>query len=90
MKRIRGIISNNDRITISAVQGMIHFYYQSSKTNDREYLFSQKFSKSVNCYFGGQGKTIRELYSFHKWSNHKLSNVLTRIPIEIDYFMREN
>ena len=90
MRKIKANVKNNDRITINYEPGYIHFYYQTSAQNRKEYLYSMDFSGSVFAYFRHNGITISEMYKFNDWHNPKLAKVMERLPKAIDYALKES
>lgn len=91
MKKIQANVKNGDRIIVDKSKNALHFYYQyaSCRGRQKQYLFSQKFSLSVYKYFGCKGRTLGEIYDFNKWGNPKLTKTITRLPIWIEYVLKE-
>lgn len=75
MKKLHSTVNENDRITIefNKNDNTITYFLEESKSRKRTKLVTlyQK-SPSIREYFGGKGKTIRELYDFNRWNNKKL------------------
>ena len=102
MKKINNsLVNQKDRIVCVTVTGAHKFYYQPSKSKERLYLFTtEDFSGSVFAYFrdngrcmGGRGfsLTINELYEDRKmYRNPKIGKIFDRLPVMIDYVLREN
>ena len=102
MKKINNsLVNQKDRIVCVTVTGAHKFYYQPSKSKERLYLFTtEDFSGSVFAYFrdngrcmGGRGfsLTINELYEDRNmYRNPKIGKIFDRLPVMIDYVLREN
>ena len=73
MRKIKANVKNNDRITINYEPGYIHFYYQTSAQNRKEYLYSMDFSGSVFAYLD-----IMEL-QFQKCTN-SMTGIIQNLP----------
>lgn len=80
MKRFRAVVNNNDRIVINIKDyNTIEYKLIEARTGKECHLKDIEFSLSVKKYFGGRGKTIRELYAFDQWHNKKLEKEISRI-----------
>ena len=99
MKRIHEKHSNKDRIICVSIPGCQQFYYQKAGSSDRAYLFETDYSGSVFAFFRDKGRnlagrgfslTIKELYEVHDYHNVKLTHTLERIPVWIDYILKED
>lgn len=82
----------------AAKQGTHKFYYKLAGSKERTLLFASDFSPSVLDYFRSKGRetdeneyeiTLRELYAFKNFRNHKLSKLMERIPMMIEYVIHE-
>lgn len=99
MKKINANINQKDRVICVTVNGGHEFYYQPARSNERILLFTRdEFSGSVFSFFRDNGRnlsgrgyslTIKELYEFRKFKNPKLTRVIERIPVMIEYVLRE-
>lgn len=99
MKKIKASFDQKDRIVCVTNQGCHEFYYQPVGSKKRILLFmTNEFSGSVFAYFREKGRningrglslTLRELYEFKRFYNVKLTTVINRIPVMIDYVLRE-
>ncbi len=99
MKKIKASFDQKDRIVCVTNQGCHEFYYQPVGSKERILLFmTDEFSGSVFAYFRDKGRnmngkgfslTIRELYEFKRFHNIKLTNIINRTPVMIDYVLRE-
>lgn len=99
MKKIKASFDQKDRIVCVTNQDCHEFYYQPVGSKKRILLFmTDEFSGSVFAYFRDKGRsingrgfslTLRELYEFRHFYNVKLTTVITRIPVMIDYVLRE-
>ncbi len=99
MKKIRANFNQKDRVVCITNQGYHEFFYQPVGSRERILLFvTDEFSGSVWTYFRDKGRnvsgrgfslTISELYEFKHFHNVKLTNVINRIPVMIDYVLRE-
>ena len=100
MKKIKSQVNLKDRIVCVTVTGAHKFYYQSSKSKERLYLFTtEDFSGSVFAYFRDNGRcmgdcgfslTIKELYEDRKmYRNSRIGKIFDRLPGMIDYVLRE-
>lgn len=99
MKKIKASFDQKDRIVCVTNQGCHEFYYQPVGSKKRILLFmTDEFSGSVFAYFREKGRningrefslTLRELYEFKRFYNVKLTTVINRIPVMIDYVLRE-
>ena len=78
----------NDRVLARSGPDVLHFYYKGAARKE-EYLFTTPYSPSVYAYFGGQGKTVRQIYGFREWHNTRLSKTVSRIPSAVKYAMIE-
>ena len=91
---------NKDRIICVSESGKHKFYYHPVGTKDRLWLFNTKnFSRSVFIFFRKHGRcldgigfsiTIKELYEVGNNHNAKISKILERIPVQVEYVIREN
>lgn len=81
MKKNRVNVNESDRIMIEQMDyDTIQYVYVEARTGKKQLLGDPIcFSLSVKHYFGGQGRTIRQLYDFHEWHNKKLQTELKRI-----------
>lgn len=83
MKRISANVnvSLNDRIVCDQINhNTLQYWYVETRSGNRYPLGEPfAFSPSVKNYFGGLGKTFRELYSFKEWHNERLITELKRI-----------
>lgn len=99
MKKINMKHDNKDRIICVTENGKHKFYFQSVGTKERLWLFDTKdFSGSVFAFFRKYGRnlenigfsmTLRELYAAGNGHNVKINKVLDRIPVQVDYVLRE-
>lgn len=99
MRKINAKYDNSDRVVCVSIPGKHEFYYQPASTRERIWLFDTKdFSGSIFDYFRDKGRnmndrgfslTIKELYEFKKYRDHKLATVMKRIPGQIEYVIRE-
>lgn len=99
MKKIKASFDQKDRVVCVTNQGCHEFYYQPVESGERILLFvTDEFSGSVWTYFRDRGRnvngrgfslTIRELYEFKRFDNVKLTTVINRIPVMINYVLRE-
>lgn len=98
MKKINAKFSQKDRVICVTEQGTHKFYYKPADSKERTLLFATDFSRSVLDYFRNKGRstdnngyeiTLRELYAFKDFHNHKLSKLMERIPGMIEYVIRE-
>ena len=99
MKKIKASFDQKDRVVCVTEQGYHEFYYQPVGSKTRILLFvTDEFSGSVWAYFRDRGRnmggrgfslTIRELYDFKLYHNAKLTRIINRIPVMIDYVLRE-
>lgn len=99
MKKIKAMFDKNDRIICISVPGKHQFFYQSARTNERIWLFDTKdYSGSIFDYFRTKGRnmsdrgfslTIKELYEFKEYHNHKLAMLMERISGQVEYVIRE-
>lgn len=100
MKKINKKHDDKDRIICVTEPGTHKFYYQPVGTKDRIWLFNTKsFSGSVFAFFrkygrcldgNGFGMTIKELYEIGKGHNVKINKILDRIPVMVEFVLREN
>lgn len=90
--------SNKDRIFYVNIPDKQVFYYQTVGSRDRKYLFMSDYSPSVFKYFKSKGRrlpdsgfylTIGDLYRFHKYHNKKPTHTLERVPLWVDFVLRE-
>lgn len=81
MRKIRAAVEESDRIVISIIDfTKIQYSLVEARTGRKHDLGEPvKFSLSVKNFFGVNGKTIRELYSFSRWYNPKLKKEMDRI-----------
>ena len=99
MKKIKMQFNQKDRVIIRNVHDGHEFYYQPVDSKISMYLFRiDNFSGSISEYFRNRGRslgngsysmTIKELYTFKKFDNPKLTNTIKRIPMMIDYVLTE-
>ena len=98
MKKINANFSQKDRVICVTEQDTHKFYYKPASSKERTLLFATDFSRSVLDYFRNKGRsthnngyeiTLRELYAFKDFRNHKLSKLMERIPGMIEYVIRE-
>lgn len=98
MKKINAKFSQKDRVICVTEQGTHKFYYKPADSKERTLLFATDFSRSVLDYFRNKGRstdnngyeiTLRELYAFKDFRNHKLSKLMERIPLMIKYVIHE-
>ena len=99
MKKIKASFDQKDRVVCVTDQGYHKFFYQPVGSKERILLFvTNEFSGSVFAYFRDKGRnmngrgfslTIRELYEYKRFRNVKLTTVINRIPVMIDYVLRE-
>lgn len=98
MKKINAKFSQKDRVICVTEQGTHKFYYKPADSKERTLLFVNDFSRSVLDYFRNKGRTtngngyevtLRELYAFKDFRNHKLSKLMERIPLMIKYVIHE-
>ena len=99
MKKIKASFDQKDRIVCVTNQGCHEFYYQPVGSKKRILLFTtDEFSGSVFAYFRNKGRnmsdigfslTIKELYEFKKYRDHKLATVMKRIPGQVECVIRE-
>ena len=99
MRKINAKYDNSDRVVCVSIPGKHEFYYQPADTRERIWLFDTKdFSGSIFDYFRDKGRnmndrgfslTIKELYEFKKYYDHKLATVMKRIPGQVEYAIRE-
>ena len=98
MKKINAKFSQKDRVICVTEQGTHKFYYKPADSKERTLLFANDFSRSVLDYFRNKGRatdgngyeiTLRELYAFKDFRNHKLSKLMERIPLMIKYVIHE-
>ena len=89
--------NNKDRIVCVTVLGRHEFYYQPVATGERIWLFGVPFSGSVWTYFRTKGRnlqgrgfslTVKELYQFKDYKNPKLTHIMERIPVLINYTLK--
>lgn len=83
MKKIiaKANVNMNDRIVCDQINHKtLQYWYVETRSGNRYPLGEPfVFSPSVKNYFGGLGKTFRELYSFKEWHNERLITELKRI-----------
>lgn len=98
MKKINAKFSQKDRVICVTEQNTHKFYYKPADSKERALLFASDFSPSVLDYFRSKGRetdkneyeiTLRELYAFKNFRNHKLSKLMERIPMMIEYVIHE-
>lgn len=100
MKKIKNVnLNQKDRVVCVTVPHSHEFYYQPANTKERAFLFAtDDFSGAVFRYFQSKGRnindrgyslTIKELYEFKEYHKPKLSRVINRIPLMIEYVLRE-
>lgn len=100
MKKINAKHDNKDRVICVTVTGKHRFYYQPAGTRERIWLFDTKaFYGSVFGFFRKNGRnlegtgfsmTIKELYEKGRKYEGKIGKQMERIPVQIDYVLREN
>ena len=100
MKRINAKHDNKDRVICVTVTGKHRFYYQPAGTRERIWLFDTKaFYGSVFGFFRKNGRnleetgfsmTIKELDEKGRKYEGKIGKQMERIPVQIDYVLREN
>lgn len=84
MKRLRNKIDMKDRVVCERAEpddrDTLRYWYVEARTGARYPLGEPfAFSMSVKDYFGGRGKTIRQLYDFDRWYNPRLEQEMRRI-----------
>ena len=99
MKKIKASFDQKDRVVCVTNKSCHKFYYQPVDSREQILLFiTDESSDSVEAYFRKRGRkmngrgpslTIRELYEFKYFHNKKLTTVINRIPMMIDYVIRE-
>lgn len=91
MKKMKMNVHMNDRIVCDYVdRDILQYWYEESRTGQRYPLGEPfAFSLSVKKYFGGMGKTFRELYAFNQWHNKRLITELKRINRAMEARSRE-
>lgn len=94
MKKITANVNLNDRIVCDFVDHetctTLQYWYEESRTGNRYKLGKAfDFSMSVKNYFGGLGKTFREVYAFDEWHNKRLITELKRINRAMEAWSRE-
>lgn len=98
MKKINAKFSQKDRVICVTKQRTHKFYYKPASSKECTLLFASDFSPSVLDYFRSKGRetdkneyeiTLRELYAFKNFRNHKLSKLMERIPMMIEYVIHE-
>ena len=79
MKKIK--VNMNDRIVCDYIdRNTLQYWYEEAHTGQRYPLGEPfAFSLSVKNYFGGLGKTFRQLSAFKEWHNKRLTTELKRI-----------
>lgn len=98
MKKIKSKINQKDRVVCTPCMGNYKFFYYSVESKEYIFLFAidKTSSSSVYDYFCTKGRnlcsrgvslTIKELYEFKHFRNVKLTNVINRVPIMIDYVL---
>ncbi|KIR01328.1 hypothetical protein P261_00142 [Lachnospiraceae bacterium TWA4] len=97
MRKINERHSDKDRIVCVSLADKQKFYYQPHKSNNRIWLFDTEFSGSVFAYFRKKGRniadrgfslTIREIYQFNNYKNEKMARVFQRIPVQVNYVLK--
>lgn len=98
MKKIKHDVSQKDRIICERVRDKLRFSYRAQGTAKGAYLFEVVYSSSVYHYFcqsgcrvgtNGFSLTIRQMYQFEEYRNFRLTKVLHRIPMMVDYILGE-
>ena len=100
MRKINMSHDNKDRIICVSGSGKLKFYYQPFGTRERIWFFDTKnFSSSVFAFFCKYGRclddigfsmTIKEIYEISNKRNVKLTRIIERIPIQVEYVLRES
>lgn len=76
MRKMKANVNMNDRIFCCFADDdrtSLQYWYKEARTGACYPLCEPfKFSPSVKNYFGGSGKTFRQLYNFHEWRNKRL------------------
>ena len=76
-----------NRIIVKRVNDKLYFYLKSKQ--GIQFLFTQRYTKAVYEYFRKGGVAEKELYS-HKWrTNRRLDKTVEKLPLYIDYVLRE-
>ncbi len=85
MKKMK-VVNQNDRIVINIIDHESIQYVLVAARTRKETLLGEPvdFSLSVKKYFGTKGRTIKELYGFKSWHNHKLQTEMKHIWRAID------
>lgn len=98
MKKINAKCNQKDRVICVTEKCTHKFYYKPVDSKERILLFATKFSLSVLEHFREKGRstdgngyemTLREFYKFKDFHNYKLSKLMERIPLMIEYVIRE-
>lgn len=99
MKRINKKHDNKDRIICVSEIGKHRFYFQPVGTKERFWLFDTKnYSGSIFAFFRKYGRNlndigfsmaIKELYEIGNGRNVKINKILDRIPVQVEYVLRE-
>lgn len=93
MKKInvKVAVNMNDRIVCDYIDhNTLQYWYEEASTGNRYPLGETfAFSPSVKNYYGGLGKTFRELHAFKEWHNKRLVVELKRITRAMDDRSRE-
>lgn len=91
MRKMKANYNGNDRVTITTDKKgeWLSFYYEKASTLKKSYLYSRKFSLSIFLFFKN-GKTMRELMSFHNWDKRKLAKLMEyKLFRAIEYVLAE-
>lgn len=98
MKKIKKNFDQKDRVICVTEQDCHKFYYQPVGSKERILLFmTDEFSSSVFGYFRDHGRcladigfslTIKELYEFKSFHNKRLTKIINRIPIMVEYVLK--
>lgn len=99
MKKIKTSFDQKDRVVCITEQDCHKFYYKPAGSKERIWIFmTNGFSGSVFGYFRDHGRcladrgfslTIKELYEFKSFHNKRLTKVINRIPIMVEYVLKE-
>ena len=98
MKKIKTSFNQKDRVVCVSVPGAHEFYYQPYRAKARTFLFKTDFSGSVWAFFRDKGRnmddrgfslTLNQIYEFKAYHNIKLARIINRIPVIVDYILRE-
>lgn len=100
MKKIKSSqVNPKDRVVCVTIANVHEFYFQPYKSNERLHLFDKKRSPSISSFFKDCGVclngsdyslTLMQLYKHRKmYCNHKIEEIFDRIPMMIQYVLRE-